>query len=240
MKLRRLTPSGVHEFAAYLTQLAIIPTLDPPTRLLVDTSSSEAVDGDQDLEERSFSSRFEAASYLDTKIAEAGIQNWERDAGLWSWMALFYFDQVCPKDHSGARAVKEQARYIPQIDVSRRYYRHMLLGPVSMYRAHADHPDRLLALLSNPMHVATAETYRLFIENPSLIACKAIVEVATALYYDPKQGNVRRGAGSKDAGGCRRLIDFLQQIDCTFDLPELTKDRLTQMLPAEFRRFIPA
>lgn len=240
MKLRRLTAPGIDAFAAYLTQLAAVPTLDPPTRLLAEVGSSEEIKGDTDLEERTFSTRFEAASYLSGKLAEAEIENWERDAGLWAWMTLFYFDQVCPRDHTGARSVKEQARYIPQIDVSRRYYRHMLLGPVSMYRAHTDHPERLLALLSSPMHVATAETYRLFIENPSLIACKAIVEVATELYYDPQQSKVRRGAGSKDAGGCRRLIDFLQQIDCTFDLPELTKDRLTQMLPAEFRRFTAA
>jgi hypothetical protein len=31
----------------------------------------------------------------------------------------------------------------------------------------------------------------------------------------------------------------LQQIDCTYDLPVLTTDRLADMLPGEFRRFIP-
>lgn len=115
----------------------------------------------------------------------------------------------------------------------------MLLGPVVMYRAHADNPKRLLALLSNPMDVATSETYRLFIENPSLITCKAVIDVATLLYYDDERGKLKRGAGSKDAGGCRRLIDYLQQIDCTFDLPTLTKDRLAEMLPREFSRFVP-
>jgi hypothetical protein len=237
MKLRRLTASGVDAFSGYLTQLAEDPKLDPPARLLTESGPSEPIDDQIDLEPKTFASRFDAAAYLFQKLSESALVTWERDTGLWSWMALFYFDQLCPKDATGSRSIKEHARYIPEVDVSRRYYRHMLLGPVSMYRAHSDHPQRLLALLSSPMHVATAETYRLFIENPSLIACKAIVEVASDLYYDSKLGKIRRGAGSKDIGGCRRLIDFLQQIDCTFDLPALTKERLAGMLPSEFRKF---
>lgn len=236
MKLRLLTNSGIDAFAAYLSQLLQDDRLPPPFQLLTEPGSSRAIETEIHIEDTSFSSRFQAAEYLYGKLLESGIQGWERDSGLWSWLALFYFNQLCPPDSTGSRSVKETARYIPQIEVSRRYYRHMLLGPVLMYRAHSDNPQRLLALLSNPMHIATGETYRLFIENPSLIACKAIVEVATDLYYDPKLHRIRRGAGSKEAGGCRRLIDFLQQIDCNFDLPELTKERLAGMLPAEFRK----
>jgi hypothetical protein len=115
----------------------------------------------------------------------------------------------------------------------------MLIGPVMMYRANIDKPNRLLALLSNPMGVATSETYRLFIENPTLIACRAVVDVATWLYDDTARGKLKRGTGSKDVGGCRRLIEYLQQIDCTYDLPVITKQRLSAMLPDEFHRFFP-
>lgn len=235
MRLRRLKDDGVAEFAAYLSNLQADSSLPAPTWLLTDASRSEEVQGGIEIENRAFETRFEAASYLAPRVST--IVNVDRDAGLWAWLALFYFDQICPAAPDGSRKVGEQARYIPLIDISRRYYRHMLLGPVSMYRAHLDHPERLLGLLSSPMDVATSETYRLFIENPSLIACKSIVEVATTLYYDPEGRKLKRGAGSKDAGGCRRLIDFLQQVDCTFDLPALSKEHLAQMLPREFERF---
>jgi hypothetical protein len=239
MKIRRFTAEGLSQFGAYLGNLRADHQLEPPFYLLADPNASESIDVDGEVENKPFAARFEAAAYLSEKLATTGIQDLDRDAGLWAWLTLFYFDQLCPAAKGGARKVGELARYIPLIETSRRYYRHMLMGPVMMYRAHIDRPNRLLALLSNPMSVATSETYRLFIENPTLIACRAVVDVATWLYYDSARGKLKRGAGSKDAGGCRRLVEYLQQIDCTYDLPIMTKDRLSGMLPSEFRRFVP-
>lgn len=239
MELRRLTSDGLAGFAAYLTNLKAEPTLRPPGHLLAAASASEAMPGNFEVQNRIFRTRLEVAKFLDQLLSPASIPQVERDAGLWAWLALFYFDQLCPLGRAGARRPGEHARYIPQIDSSRRYYRHMLLGPFVMLRAHKDKPDRLLALLSNPPSVATSETYRLFIENPTLIACRAVVDTATWLYFDFDREKIKRGAGSKDAGGCRRLIDFLQQIDCTFDLPVLNQDRLRSLLPEEFSKFWP-
>ena len=239
MKLRRLTPDGIAQFLAYLTNLKAEPTLAPPMHLLTDEGASEPVQGSIEIENRDFATRLQAAKYLDQVLTPAKLPQVEWDGGLWAWLGLLYFDQLCPPGKGGERVPGEHARYVPQIDVSRRYYRHMLLGPLVMLRAHSDNPDRLLALLSNPVDVATAETYRLFIENPALISCPAVVDTATWLYFDYQRERVKRGAGSKDAGGCRRLIQFLQQLDCTFDLPVLTKDRLCGLLPEEFKPFFP-
>jgi hypothetical protein len=238
MKLRRLTPNGIAQFTAYLTNLKTDPSLAPPKHLLSEDGASEPVGAEVELEERSFATRLNVAKYLDEMLSPAKLPQIERDVGLWTWLTLFYFDQLCPPGRSG-RKVFEHARYVPQVDMSRRYYRHMLLGPWMMFIAHRDRPERLLALLSNPLDVATSETYRLFIENPSLIACTAVVETATWLYFDYERSRLKRGAGSKDAGGCRRLIEFLQQIDCTFDLPILTQAGLSKLLPDEFKRFVP-
>lgn len=237
MKLRRLTPSGIEAFSAYLALRASDPKVEPPMRLLEDRQASEPLDVEIEVEERTFDTRLEAAAYLHDRIAPR-IRNWNRDTGLWAWLALLYFRQLCPRGKAGARGVGESARYIPQVNAARRAYRHALLGPVSLYHAHADDPERLRGLLSSPMHVA-AEAYRRFMENPTLVSCKPIVELATELYFDPAKGTIRRGAGSRDSGGCRRLIDFLQQIDCTFDLAALEKERLIEMLPGEFHHFLP-
>lgn len=218
MRLRRFTREGVSRFEAFLTNLETDARLQVPEYLLTDPKLSEGIGGEVEIEVRSFETRLEAAKYLDCLICPAGLTQPEGDVGLWSWLALLYFDQLCPLERGGVRKVNEHARYVPQIDMSRRYYRHMLLGPWMMLQAHRDCPDRLLGLLSSPMNVATSETYRLFIENASLISCPAVVEMATWLYFDRQKGKLKRGSGAKVAGGCRRLIQFLQQLDCTFEV----------------------
>jgi len=282
----------VEAASQYLDQLKAAPTTPPPMWLLTDEVASEAV-ADVEVLDQPFATRFDAANYLQELLSAANINKVDRDAGLWSWLTLLFFDQVCPLGKAGERDAGETARYIPALDLSRRYYRHLLLaargksragvacgfcsgsslsklpvfaqyssflrldpeqnprrvaardfchgllGPYLIYVAHRDCPERLRGLLTSRLDVATAETYRLFIENPPLVACSAVVSVATKLYYDRKKGVIRRGAGSKEEGGCRRLVDFLQQLDCTFDLQRMSESQLLSYLPTEFRRFIP-
>lgn len=237
MKLRRFTASGIAEFSAYLGHLKETPTLDPPLRLLDDAAASEPFQPEVDVEPQTFASRFEAAQYLAHKLDVPGIVSPERDAGLWAWLSLFYFDQVCPERSDGTRIARALPNYIPEVGMSRRYYRHLLMGPATLYLAHRDDPQRLRALLYGPLHVGTAETYRLFVEHSSLVASSAAVAVATTLYFDPSKNKLKRGAGTKDSGGCRRLVAFLQQIDCTFDLGALSDHGLLDMLPREFAKY---
>jgi hypothetical protein len=225
-------------FGQYLNQVKAEPTTAPPFELLDDPEAS-APAADVEVTNQKFQTRYEAAKYLDQLLTAAALTNVDRDAQLWAWLTLYFFDQVCPSAVGCQRKVGEPSRYLLAVDESRRYYRHLLLGPYAMYIAHRDNPNRLRALLTNKLDIATSETYRLFIENPPLMACRTVVSVATKLYYDPKKNNIRRGAGSKEEGGCRRLVDFLQQLDCTYDLPSMTEQQLISYLPTEFHRFIP-
>jgi hypothetical protein len=77
----------------------------------------------------------------------------------------------------------------------------------------------------------------LIVENPALVSCPAAVETTTRLYYDPGKRRVRRGAGSKGPGGCRRLLQVLQQFDCTYDLAMMRTQDLMTKLPPEFNRY---
>ena len=239
MKLRRFTPLGLTKFGQYLDQLKAAPTTPPPISWLLSDEDASEPAADIEVVDQSFAVRFDAAKYLDGLLSAAKIANVERDAGLWAWLTLLFFDQVCPVGKNGERSAGETARYMPSIDLSRRYYRHLLLGPWLMFVAHRDDPERLRGLLTSKLDVATAETYRLFIENPALFACKAVVSAATKMYYDYGKGRIRRGAGSKEEGGCRRLIDYLQQLDLTFDLQRMTEPQLLMYLPHEFDRFKP-
>jgi hypothetical protein len=89
--------------------------------------------------------------FLNELIDRARIPQPERDKGLWGWLTLFFFDEVCPKDGNGRRQVQDEARLIAQVDNFQRFYRHLLLGPFLIVRAHADNPQRALAFLCNPL-----------------------------------------------------------------------------------------
>jgi hypothetical protein len=234
MKLRRFTTPGIEQFRNFLQQLRNDPHLGIPVALLHDATASEALSVDVEVEYHPFSTRLDLAKYLDQLLTNKGLENLEQDVGLWSWLTLFFLGQLCPK----GKKVGVEAAYIPMVGVSTRYYRHLLLGPYVMYRVYRKDPDKLHVLLSSPVNIGNSETYRLFIENPTLIACPAVLATANVLYYDYAKGKLKRGAGSKDAGGCRRLIDYLQQIDCTYDLPMLSEQQLTTMLPKEFQKLL--
>ena len=68
----RLTPEGIAQFAAYLTNLKAEPILPPPLHLLTEQGGSEPTDVEVDIEDITFATRFDAASYLDGKLTGAG------------------------------------------------------------------------------------------------------------------------------------------------------------------------
>lgn len=236
MNLRRLNDQGVEQFRQFLESLRHDPQTKAPMQLLEDSAASEALPVTIRIEYRPFETRLELARYLHETLTDRELIGLDSDVGLWTWLTLYYFGQLCPV----GRNVAVTATYIPVVDERTRYYRHLLLGPYVMYRTYRHDETKLYSLLSNPVYVSTSETYRLFIENPTLIACPAVLATTNALYFDREAMKLRRGAGSKVAGGCRRLIDFLQQIDCTYDLPMLSEEQLIQMLPKEFKRLLAA
>lgn len=244
MPLRRFKESGIHLFAQYLTELKAGGTAAPPIWLLTDDVHTEVVEPETDVPNATFANRLAAAKHLDELFTRAELSEVSRDVGLWAWLSLRYFDQLCPADKSGRREPGQfsdgaYVRLIPAVGANRRYYRHLLLGPYMIFRTYHDSPAMAMSLLVDPPHVATAEAYRLFVENPSLISCRAAVGVATALYFDSDANKMRRGYGRKTGGGCRRLVQVLQQLDLTFDLYSLSVERLLGLLPSEFDPFRP-
>ena len=103
MKLHRFKSDGVSTFSTYRARLALEPTLPPPLGLLQDPALTEVVPGDIEVPERSFANRLEAGRFLIELLDAARIQLPERDQGLWTWLTLFYFDEVCPPDGNGCR-----------------------------------------------------------------------------------------------------------------------------------------
>ncbi len=236
MKLRRFNTSGLLAFADYRSALVAEPTLAPPKELLEDEALTESLNVAVDIELRSFATRLEAGIFLNDLVKQAGVAQPERDKGLWNWLTLFFFDEVCPKDGHGRREPQDEARLIAQVDNFQRFYRHLLLGPFLVVRAHEDNPARAMAFLCNPLW-KPGEIAEQLASRKELVTNQAVAELATQLYYDPSKQTFRRGAGSSVKGAARRLAALLNQLDLTWYLYGMSGQDILRLLPKEFDRF---
>ena len=233
MNLRRLKEQGISHFTDFLDSLTGETPLPYPSTLLTDPDAAEEVSPPVEIEQRTFGSRYAAAKYLFNLFKDLGLTNIERDRGLWSWLSLFYFEELCPPDGKGGRKPGRRERWL-LVPTSRRFYLHQLAGPYQIYRAHQTNPRITIGLLCGPLNIIP-RVYEEVAESPTLIASPAVVETATRLYYNPKTNSVRRNRSGN--GGPRRFVGVLAQFDVTWDISSLSTDDLWKLLPEEFSQF---
>lgn len=236
MKLHRFNSEGVSMFATYRDRLTLEPNLPPPLQMLDDPVLTEPTPTEIEVSKRTFATRLEAGRFLNELLEHSGIPFPEGDRGLWTWLTLFFFDEVCPADGNGNRAPQDEARLLPVLDNHQRFYRHLLLGPFLIVRAHRDNPDRAIAMLCSPLW-KPGEIVEQLASRKELVTNRGVTELATRLYYDPATKSFRRGAGSSVKGAARRLAALLNQLDLTFYLYGMGVDELLALLPKEFDRF---
>lgn len=236
MKVRKLNAAGLEQFEQFLDSLTSETPLSVPKTLLTDPTTSEPLPGDIEVEHKSFDNRFDAAKYLNEVLPKSEMTELERDKGLWAWLSLFFFDQLCVVDASERRKPGARAKWIPETTDYRRYYRHLLAGPYLIYRAHRDDPTRALVLLCGPLD-RPGEIVEQFASRQEIVTKKAVLETATNLYIDSKTGRPKKGAASKTGGSARRFAEILNQFDVTWDLSVMESSDLIKMLPQEFDRF---
>jgi hypothetical protein len=238
-ELRRLNEAGITGFAQYLDVLRRGGAAEPPTDALTIAELSEPLSMQIEVEEQEFTSRLDWARYIDEKLEGKGLKNIERDAGLWTWLTLFYVKQLLPSKKNGRKKVGEEAMWIPQIRNYQRYYRHLLAGPYRIYRAHRASPASALILLGGPFG-SHGEVVEQFASRLEIVTNRGLIQSLTTLYWDAQKRKLRKGAAGKDAGSARRLADVLLQFDVTWDLYALTSECFLGLLPQEFDKFIPA
>ena len=227
MKLRKLNGSGIKQFEQFRnTDPRDIQTL---STIVSDARFSEEIGSEITVRQQIFGTRFDVGKYLDELFSEAEDLDLNKNKGLWTWLAAFYFEQLCP---SGNRP-GENARWVPAVGDFRKYYRHLLAGPYYIYRAHRDNPLRALALLATPPH-RPGDIVEQLASRQELVTNKSVMEVATRLYIDLKTSRPKRGAASN----ARRFADTLNQLDLIWDLYALDPDQLLKLLPSEFLAFV--
>ncbi len=235
--VRALTEAGIDQFRAYLDELRAAGTsAAPPVELLHSIGLTTELPVDIVMEQRQFGNRMELAKYLHEKLTPLGTRVLDRNAGLWAWLSLYFFDQVCPVGTSGARRPGRDYRHIPEF-VFRLRHRHLLYGPFQIYRRHG--VLSLLLLAGRPD--SESNLYHELVSRQDIIANKGAMQAAMMLYFDPVRLAPKRGAQATEArpGTVRRFVRVLQQLDLTFDIYGLSGQQILELLPREFDAWRP-
>lgn len=229
--VRILNDEGIRKFRQYLADVRAGSTIDPPQEILTDAWCSAKLPINIEIEERTFVSRLEVAKYLYENLRPLGHSKIEQNIGIWSWLSLYYFSQICPTNKAGRRYPGLDYRYILDTDF-RYYYRHNLLGSYIIYLLHG---ENVPLLLYNPL----SQTSKFHLElacRQGFITNKGISEAANLLYFDDKYGKPKRGAAvtSRRPGTLFRFVDVVQQLDLNYDLYSMTGEEVLKLLPSEF------
>ena len=194
-----------------------------PSGLLTDHKYAELVEQEAYVEARPFADRREAGQYLAQQLeplAAAGVVD---DPYLWSWLGVFYLDEVSRHDMHSTRRVSEytEAAYLidPVNRDSRDRSHHRLLIAYDVWTRHGE--DAWL-LLNDPVSTMSQFTLRL-VQAPEVFRSKGVVKLAHLLYADKETGRLREGArGMSNAtappGSLPRLLAVLNHLSMTYDV----------------------
>lgn len=234
MRIRRFNQQGIASFRAQLAQLRDGTAADPDFRLLSDEAMTEAMSPSVSVQEAYFETKRQAAGLLGTLLKPLESDRLFVDAGLWGWLALLYFDSICPK-RGGRRRVLADPHYILDPDFRRRY-RHLLAAPV---RVLWTIPLFNALFLDRPVY-QHGEVMEQLMSRLYVMRIPAVAEAAERLYFDRELNRAKVGIfpTKPQRGDLRnRFPARLEQLDLTYDVHALNAGELIGLLGDEFNRW---
>ena len=231
--VRRFNADGIEAFRRELAECRTAPTRDIPLEMLTDPMLTESVLPSVEIELRGFKTKGDAAVYFHQIFGGIPKQQLLEDAGLWTWLSLYYFEIVCPK-HSGIRKVRNDYTYVYEAKSIRHFYRHLLFVSWRTLDIAPTHNRLLLSTSISSLDKFSSEVIkRLYMTR---IPC--FFEVLDRLYWDEKRGRARPGVTDfqKVTAGnlVHRLPNRIRPLEKTYDLHSLTADQLLSLLGEEF------
>lgn len=185
------------------------------------------------LEIREFSSAREMAAAVVAAFGERDPQEFAGDTGLWSWLTVILADQVFPIK-GGARQPREFYRWFPAPPNDwQKAQRHLVRMPVLLFSSFDSDADHLLC--GKP---SVGPDIREQLTSQQDMFSRNFQHACRKLYFDEATGSVKKGTGSRDGPGTpRRLATVRKQLDVTWDMTDLTAERILELLPEEFDVF---
>lgn len=236
-QVRKLNKKGIEVFQIYINELNKGKKESPLSPILYDEIYSSPIDPVIEIENIGFSTRLDAARYFSKIFSVLNPQQISIDVGLWSWLSLFYFDQVCPVDKVGMRYPGREYRHI--LEPGYRFgHRHLLGGAYLVYVIFELGEEFSRLLLTTPINRENVFHHEIT-SRMNFISNKSILEAVSILYLDTKSNFPKKGSMNwKSPGNLRRFIDVLQQFEMTYDLFSLTGKQIIKLLPPEFEKWM--
>jgi len=234
VRMRELNAAGIEKFKDFLA--AMRETGESETslpELLSDETYTRLIPNKIEIELGNFSTKYEIAEYLHEKVSKISAEKRYRNVGMWTWLAVFFFDELCPADTEGSRKIGADSRYILNGEEWDRIFRHLLAGPVLIYDLHRENS---IILLYNPVD-ETGDFLAQLMGRQEIGTNRGVIEAARILYWDSLKKRPKRSSSPQEhkPGTLRRFVDVLQQFDLTYDLYSISGEELIQLLPGEFR-----
>ena len=129
--VRCFNDEGIAEFSRWLRSGAVGPV---PANLLTDAAFSTPMAKSPIPEIPTFNDRYEFGLFLVDLLGSYDPHQISYNAGLWSWLAALFFEQLAPTDADGKRSLRRPYVYV--LSDSRLYYRHLVRGPWNLVRTH--------------------------------------------------------------------------------------------------------
>ncbi len=234
-ELRKLNDKGIRLFSDWLAAGAEGAA---PVSVLTDPATSDRLPATILPSRSTFGDRYEFGCYLNELLTDLDPVAISRDQGLWSALAIVWFDLLCPSAASGTRKVDMEYRYILSGNYQT-YYRHLVRSPWRLVR---DHGENARFMLIRPKDVQYplsihGEILEQFGGRQRVVGSKPIIRAANAIYLDPATGRPRKGAAGAGAGAALRFGKVVRQLDLTFDPEIMSTDEFIAILPKEFSRW---
>jgi hypothetical protein len=208
------------------------------TALLSRDDLTEVITPEANVVPRNFNNRWECAKFFHELIESnrASIRrDPETDRGLWTWLAFAWY-QYLKKPNSVNGTSWPRERWILSMSYSR-YYKHLLAGPWIVYRKYSENPEFCKVLLLPEITTPGHDISEHFLCKYELVNSPGFVAVAAELYMRADGQGYKRGVQGNRKGTIRRLRLYSGQLELTYDLMSLTRERILELLPLEFSRF---
>jgi hypothetical protein len=230
--VRRLSDAGLDRYRAWLDAGAPGAV---PRHLLDDPQTSEPLPVSRPRPERAFTRRYALGVALVELLEPLDAARVRYDVGLWDWLSLHLFDQLCPLHASGRRKLSKRWHYALEVDGFRHRPRHLVRSAWNLVYLHGPHARFLLWA---PPHTHGELTEQLA-STQELIASTSFIEACAIPYWDEERQDRRRGFGGKGPGSARRIPFVRRQFRLTYDIDHMPAEAILALLPREFDRFRP-
>lgn len=233
--VRVLNEEGVRHFQEFLAAARSGSTELAPTEILTDGRYSEQFPTEIVLTNQEFPDAFALGEYLTTAFSVCGARDISRNHALWSWLALFFFETICPASNEGRRKVLEDAVYVlGPTYIFNRYYRHAVRTPWQAVRVHGSIAKILLLTSGRGTRTEFAEQLGAYAD---IFGCTNVITAAYRLWFDEETQRPKKGSSGKGPGSPRRLATVVRQLQLTYDLSDCPLPDFLNLLPTEFDKW---